>query len=320
MTCIFCRSRDHTKSACTHPNTQVKEREINGLIQSTYAASQLYSLTRDEFNICIKMILTNKFTVIHLKMAIEDFKKKLNETTSVDGNKSDLIIVLTIMACRFYNYIFAPLSQGHIINPYQLTNGIREVTRQILHPRVGNLQPRSSNPIIGRVSLSTLDGGESQNSEPVNNNQSQTPSETIRVQSSQISQTSHINRLYYSVSNQQPGWIERANNGWIERTNTNNNMPISSNRPFTHQPQPPPPPPPSQYTVHKTDKKCDEMSECAVCFNTLDNQTYVYLECSHEFCKTCIKGCLTRNLYKCPLCRASITNVYTQNPIVSYSI
>jgi hypothetical protein len=76
-----------------------------------------------------------------------------------------------------------------------------------------------------------------------------------------------------------------------------------------------------QYIVHKTDKKCADSIDCAICFNTLTNESYVYLGCSHEFCKNCIKECLhIKDLSKCPLCRAPITNVYTQNPKVLYSI
>jgi len=291
MPCIFCRSNLHTKSACSHPNTRVKEEEINGIIQSTYTASQRHNLTRDEFNICIKIILNGKYTVIQLKMSIEDFKKKLNDVSSIDGNKKDLIIILTIMACRFYNYAFVPLSPGHLISPYQLTPGITAVTREILHPQVGNLQPRSNQQINGELQRQRV--------------------ERSRAYSNII--LSQSNRLYNTVQRQEPGWIERVNNGWEERANTNN-IPIPF---YTTNP---PPLITRQYTVHKTEKKCDELMECSVCLNNLDNETYVYLECSHEFCKTCIKGCLTRNLYKCPLCRAPITNVYTQNPIVSYSI
>lgn len=82
----------------------------------------------------------------------------------------------------------------------------------------------------------------------------------------------------------------------------------------------PPPPPPPTYTVYRTERACRESAECAICYDDLTNTTYVYLNCSHEFCKTCIKDCIRTKFLKCSLCRADITEIHTQEPVVTYSI
>lgn len=75
------------------------------------------------------------------------------------------------------------------------------------------------------------------------------------------------------------------------------------------------------YTVKKTDKPVEEDSPtCAICFEMLENDTYVYFNCSHQFCKGCVKECIKRDNVKCSLCRAPITEIFTHNPVVHYSL
>ena len=75
------------------------------------------------------------------------------------------------------------------------------------------------------------------------------------------------------------------------------------------------------YTVKKTDKPVEEESPtCAICFEMLENDTYVYFNCSHQFCKGCVKECIKRDNVKCSLCRAPITEIFTHNPVVHYSL
>jgi hypothetical protein len=309
--CIFCRARDHTKSFCFHATTLLKQREINTFITSTYSASQRNNLTQDEFYICIKTILSDKFTINYLKMSIEDFKRKLNNTTSIDGNKPVLIHRLTDLACQFYNYTFAPLSHGHVINPYQLTTGISTVTREILHPRVGNLHPPAA-----AVQLTDQNIQQRIEQELIQARAPRPVSVPIPAPQPQPQQRRHAHLRIGEVGVTVLLPVETELRQRIVSTiNTINNTLRSQ------QLNPPPPPPPPQYRVHKTDKDCHDSAECAVCFNTLNNETYVYLGCSHEFCKNCIKECLNRtNMRKCPLCRAPITDVHTQTPNVSYSI
>ena len=72
--------------------------------------------------------------------------------------------------------------------------------------------------------------------------------------------------------------------------------------------------------VLKCDEVCGENEDCPICYVRLENKTFVKLGCSHYFCKNCIKGCVDRKILNCPMCRSSITEISTQNPVVSYSL
>lgn len=120
-----------------------------------------------------------------------------------------------------------------------------------------------------------------------------------------------------------PPTLATAANRFAGQSPTNNSFSAHLNNTFQRRHMPThiaPPPPQLEFNIHKTDKKCNEEDECAICYNTLSNETYVYINCLHEFCKTCLKNCLSRKLITCPMCRANITDVYTQNPIVKYSL
>jgi hypothetical protein len=101
-------------------------------------------------------------------------------------------------------------------------------------------------------------------------------------------------------------------------------------QPLTPPPPTPPHTPPrhrerrraldnTQTHVH-ADYKVSQLQECAVCFDTdihVDN--VVLLQCKHQFCTDCvihtIKSTALRN--SCPLCRASITQLYVSNSGIS---
>ena len=97
---------------------------------------------------------------------------------------------------------------------------------------------------------------------------------------------------------------------------------------FVTQPTPQPPPPPPQISppqvkisIFKANKTCVEI-ECAVCYEQINNDNFVYLNCNHEFCKTCIKTLITKTNCPniCPLCRCDIRQIYTVRPKISYSL
>ena len=74
------------------------------------------------------------------------------------------------------------------------------------------------------------------------------------------------------------------------------------------------------YKVYKFDETCDENEICPICYEYLQIKSFVKLNCSHIFCKSCIILCNKLNITKCAICRIDITKIYTQNPIVNYSI
>ena len=95
---------------------------------------------------------------------------------------------------------------------------------------------------------------------------------------------------------------------------------------IAHRPPPPPPPQPTitrvtqnkpyPFKVYKFDETCNENDDCPICYESLLNASFVKLNCSHYFCKFCVKKCITSQHLKCPLCRVDITEIHTQNPKV----
>jgi len=51
--------------------------------------------------------------------------------------------------------------------------------------------------------------------------------------------------------------------------------------------------------------------DCPICFEKLNNETFIRLTCNHEFCKRCIVECANKNIKKCALCRSPVTKLYT---------
>lgn len=253
MRCIFCRSQLHTKSNCSNPFTREKEESILACFQTSYIASQRLNLTRAEFNESMNIILNHKYRVIEIKMAIECVKKRTGERFNIKSNKNNLIRILTDSVCVIFNYTFLPPSTEHIAN--RITVGISQLTREILHTRVGNLQPL----IINRPS--------------------------------QYQELEQIHRTYTP---------DNSNSGY-RRDYQASHLPLLPLQNLH-----------TSYTVHKAVKKFDELAECAICLQAFTDDTYVYFECLHEFCKNCVNTCLSKNLFNCSLCRSPITKIYTQ--------
>lgn len=243
MPCIFCRSNFHTKSNCVDPSTRETENSIMSCIRRSYIVSYQFHLTYDEFNESMKIILTALYKVIEIKMAIEYIKKRTGHRYNSTTNKTGLIRILVEATIVMYDYVFDVPSPDHILNSHRLTSGIISLTRLILHPQVGNLQPR----IVNR-------------------------------------------------SNQR-----EDRNNWVPR----NVRPVTFNPSAVI----------TTYTVHKSTKQCNDSTDCPVCFNGINDNTYVYFQCFHEFCKNCVKECLLKNILNCPLCRDPITKIYTQHTL-----
>jgi hypothetical protein len=75
-----------------------------------------------------------------------------------------------------------------------------------------------------------------------------------------------------------------------------------------------------EYQVLKLEEDCEKGSECPICYEDLTKETFVKLNCSHIFCKTCIKHCIERKMMTCSMCRGTITHVYTPTPVVHYTL
>ena len=76
-----------------------------------------------------------------------------------------------------------------------------------------------------------------------------------------------------------------------------------------------------EYQVLKLDEEdCKDGGECPICYEDLTKETFVKLNCSHTFCKSCVKHCIERKMMTCSMCRGAITHIYTPIPVVQYSL
>jgi len=67
---------------------------------------------------------------------------------------------------------------------------------------------------------------------------------------------------------------------------------------------------------NEEDEKCD----CSICFENLEKEKFVKLDCGHEFCGDCLLGTIKTtksNNLRCALCRTDITNITTYLPEIN---
>jgi hypothetical protein len=94
-----------------------------------------------------------------------------------------------------------------------------------------------------------------------------------------------------------------------------------------HIPRPPTPPRTrhdntqthTQTHTH-SDYKVSTLEECSVCFDTdVHKDNVILLQCKHQFCTDCIIHTIQSTALRnsCPLCRASITQLYVSNSGIS---
>lgn len=289
MPCSFCREVGHIRSDCNHPNTILIQQSIIEDITNAYVSGVTYAFTRTEFNNTMQIFLDSKYTVNDLRKVHEYLKHRVRTITiehQTPPDKKTLITFITALSCVVFNYQFSGLenSPEHVPSPQGLTTGVRTVIREILHPTVGGLQPRAAAPASASA---TYRGHPAIRTPPRQEPTIHIPIPNYNVR---IAPREFIHTPAYRPVSNIPPQIIRV----IRRPS---------------------------YTVKKTDKLVGEdSSTCAICFEMLENDTYVYFNCLHQFCKGCVKECIKRENVKCSLCRAPITEIFTQNPVINYSL
>lgn len=72
--------------------------------------------------------------------------------------------------------------------------------------------------------------------------------------------------------------------------------------------------------IIENDNGClDEKCECDICYENFDKINFIRLNCTHEFCKDCLKKSLqneTKPIPCCALCRKQITNFNVRDPSI----
>jgi len=65
--------------------------------------------------------------------------------------------------------------------------------------------------------------------------------------------------------------------------------------------------------ILSNDSNNDNYEECVICYDTKQKSEFVTMNCNHEFCGTCIKNVLKKEIFKeesnCALCRQEITTI-----------
>jgi len=56
----------------------------------------------------------------------------------------------------------------------------------------------------------------------------------------------------------------------------------------------------------QTQTQNTENMECSICYDALQPNTIIQLQCKHYYCKSCIQTCLNKQYTTCALCRAQI--------------
>lgn len=287
MPCSFCREVGHVRTDCNHPNTIQIQMSIIENITNAYVSGTIYAFTRTEFNNTMHIFLDFKYTVNDLRKVHEYLKHRVRTITiehQTPPDKKTLITFITSLSCVVFNYQFSGLenSPEHVPTPQGGTTGVRYVVNQLLHSPVGGLHPRATPPPPPSPTLATTHTAI--RSPPRQDNTTNLPNYNGHVTPRLIIYTPN-----YGAAVDPSSQVVRL----VRLT----------------------------YTVKKTDKPVDEgSSSCAICFEILNNDTYVYFNCSHQFCKGCVKECIKRNNIKCSLCRAPITEIFTHKPVIHYSL
>lgn len=298
MSCTFCRSRGHTRSSCEHPFTRLKQEEIVGRIHAIYTACVRRVLTREEFFRIVHVVLDSKNTVVELKMCIEYLKKRTTRRYGAEGNKPQLTRMICNLSIDVFNYTFN-MDHRLVVPGVPGVSEVSIVIDEILTPNRPVTAPQAA---------------EYRPPSPPNINLNREFQEAVIHRPALPFSARRLSEFPERIPPHVPPRVPphvppRA--PFTASPLTNAAIRIST-LPTSLTPIP-------QINIHKTDKVC-KGEECSICYNALENETYAYLNCSHEFCKTCLKNCISRRLLTCPMCRSTITDIYTHTPVVNYSL
>ena len=65
------------------------------------------------------------------------------------------------------------------------------------------------------------------------------------------------------------------------------------------------------------EENLDENCQCSICWDDKERRQFVKLDCSHEFCKDCMKKTIeTRTNLCCALCRSELRTIRLRSPEV----
>lgn len=287
MVCLFCRNAGHNKSNCTNEYVLEVQAALIHAINTVVNEACRRHINHVQFEITLKRWLRDH-NVLELKMVIEYYKRIIHTNYGNLSNKDEII---------------------HTIMRYVISHNLEQIQTQL----VTTVTPPRPPAPVNVVPFTPPPA-------PVNVVPPATPNtwrEIINVENRVIRPDIPVPRFSpvgAPTNGRQPHQhhpeLLRQNELHLQRARAAQN-----NTNFTT----PPRVATNAYTVYKFDEKCNE-EDCPICYEPLLNETFVKLNCHHQFCKVCIKKCISLNKLSCPLCRAAITELHTQNPIVKMYI
>ena len=337
MVCSFCRESGHNKNNCNHPSVITLQKQY------------LYAISRMICSAYVRMI-----TPLALKMELENWLL----STSLQHQKFILVFLKKITRHQTDENTLTPSHIANVNNIINIVFNVCGIDVQAVNisnrTNIFAFSPRGTGP-VGIPRLSPIDNPATQalfkeflgatefNSEVDNIRQWVECSSNRWVV---ISRRPHPRGFNADISQQTidiilpPSTAPPPPPGWAPRT-----LPTPPVTPYAYSALPPtviipayrPPPVPRpvaavarvdtqvvklvEYQVLKlNEEECNVGDECPICYEDLTKETFVKLNCSHTFCKSCVKHCIERKMMTCSMCRGAITHIYTPTPVVRYSL
>jgi hypothetical protein len=359
MRCFFCKCYGHSKWDCNNEYVVSIQVEKMAVIGRIYDDAVNNGVSSDTFINRVRRELMANSTIIELQMLIAHYKRETRITLLHDSRSTKSILInrviqyvnSTLNVTRLNDLLLLSQSSENmssrntpsntsVAGPTQIQveanqlQPVQPITIDLTEPVQNenvNTTPPSAQPVdflamLPPATVSVVGNSSprirvthTQNvnlpSQPSNDNMQNL---TVRSGDSPSMYFSALRTITTGGSATAPPQ-SRPHAELRPRNTTVPPPPTLRYRPPWNDVPTPPPRTKITYNVLKFDEKCNE-EDCPICYEKMEDLTFVKLNCSHQFCKPCIKRHLSINKHFCPMCRGTITEIYTQNPIVKLSI
>ena len=342
MVCSFCRENGHNKSHCNHPAVITVQKEY------LYAISRMIcsAFVRRITPLALKRELEDWLLVIPLQHQkfIVGFLKKITRQPTVGNTESHIANVNNVLNIVF-RVCGINVEAEHITDRTNIFAFSPRDTGPVGIPRLSPIDSPATQALFKEFLNAARFNSEIDNIRQwveYSSNSWVVISRSPYTRGSNAAITQQTIDIILPPSTAPPpptGWAPRTLptppvTPYVYRQEITP-MPVVAPRPMVVVPayRPAPAPIPVvarldtqvvklvEYQVLKLNEEdCKEGGECPICYEDLTKETFVKLNCSHTFCKSCVKHCIERKMMTCSMCRGAITHIYTPTPVVRYSL
>jgi len=314
MRCSFCGCVGHTRTDCRNPTVVRIQTEyiysINHMISSAHGRMIPSVTLKRELEDWLSSLTVNQ-----LRYILEYLNKKTNVRF---GSTTLKINIIRNISGAVFHICNIDIRRSIVPMPVGLVPPLNTPPTTIpasTPPPVSRVAPSSANPETPTLLAQTM-GRENDDDDLFPWVDNRTPVRAVTPR--EVTPPHAGDTLLWEVRR---NWASAGANTTAGRTGQPRNV-FQSPRPTTNIPTP------NfrvnvvnvRYSVFKFDECCQEDEECPICYDKLTNDTFVKLNCSHKYCKKCIKTCISKGLTTCSYCREPVTQIYTQTPVVTYSL